>query len=122
MLFRSFLILLGASQAKFWYSVVAATGVILSAAYLLWLYQRVFLQEVVHEENRHLADASLLERVVLTPLCVMALVMGVASPLFIRPMQPSTERLMRESTSAVQRVELQAPAAGKAKVREVAQR
>jgi NADH:ubiquinone oxidoreductase subunit 4 (subunit M) len=66
----------------------------------------VALQEVVHEENRHLADASLLERIVLVPLCVMALVMGIASPLFIRPMEPSTERVVRESSSTVQRVEL----------------
>jgi len=60
---------------------------------------------VVHEENRHLPDLSMREKFVLWPLAVMALVMGVASPWFMRPMEPSTERVMREAGSAVQRVE-----------------
>ena len=100
-----FLILLGVGQTSVTSAAIAATGVILSAAYLLWLYQRVFLQEVVHEENRHLQDLSMREKFVLWPLAVMALVMGVASPWFMRPMEPSTERVMREAGSAVQRVQ-----------------
>src|SRR5262245_35224963 len=47
-----FLVLSGAFQAKAWWGVVGATGVIWSACYLLWMYQRVFFGGIRHEENR----------------------------------------------------------------------
>src|SRR5438093_5614611 len=53
-----FLVLSGAFQAKVWWGVVAATGVIWSACYLLWMYQRVFFGKVTHTENSSLPDLS----------------------------------------------------------------
>src|SRR2546425_7761823 len=73
-----FLVLSGAFRAKMWWGVVGATGVIWSACYLLWMYQRVFFGVVKHEENSSLPDLNLRERAALWPAAVLALVMGVA--------------------------------------------
>jgi len=62
-----FLVLSGAFQAKAWWGVVGATGVIWSACYLLWMYQRVFFGQVKHEENNSLLDLNLRERIALWP-------------------------------------------------------
>src|SRR3989441_1263414 len=69
-----FLVLSGAFQAKIWWGVVGATGVIWSACYLLWMYQRVFFGIVKHEENSSLPDLNLRERAALWPAAVLALV------------------------------------------------
>src|SRR3989441_8371630 len=69
-----FLVLSGAFQAKMWWGVVGATGVIWSACYLLWMYQRVFFGQIRHEENNSVPDLDLRERVALWPAAVLALV------------------------------------------------
>ena len=63
-----FLVLLGAFKHSVWWAVFAATGVILSACYMLWMFQRVVFGPVTHEENRKLTDLSLRERLVFAPL------------------------------------------------------
>jgi NADH-quinone oxidoreductase subunit M len=84
-----FLVLNGAFQDKIIYGVLASSGVIWSAAYLLWMYQRVFFGPMVHEENRALPDLDGREQIALWPLAVMAVVMGVVSPLWMRSIDPS---------------------------------
>ncbi len=79
-----FLILLGTYQAHWHWAAWAATGVILSACYLLWSYQRVFFGEVTHQKNRQLEDTSARENWMLVALAVVILWMGVASPFFTR--------------------------------------
>ena len=56
-----FLVLQGAAQAKFTWTVFAAIGVILSACYMLWLYQRVFYGETPEEVRHHMPDFNLRE-------------------------------------------------------------
>ena len=51
-----FLVLSGAFQAKPVYGILGATGVIWSACYLLWMYQRVFFGKVKHPDNESLPD------------------------------------------------------------------
>src|SRR5207237_7152108 len=51
-----FLVLSGAFEAKMWWGVVGATGVIWSACYLLWMYQRVFFGQVKHDENNSVPE------------------------------------------------------------------
>jgi NADH-quinone oxidoreductase subunit M len=92
-----FLILLGASQARFVYSVVAATATILSAVYMLWMYQRVFLGEVTNSQNSKLSDMSAREKWVILPVMAMALIMGVASGWFFKPMEASTAEVVKQS-------------------------
>src|SRR5205814_2220554 len=72
-----FLVLSGAFQARALYGVLAATGIIWSAGYLLWMYQRVFFGNVTHDENRSLPDLSAREKWALWPTAVVALAMGV---------------------------------------------
>ena len=79
-----FLILLGTFQAHWQWGAWAATGVILSACYLLWSYQRVFFGTVTHEKNRELQDTSARENWMLGALAIVILWMGVHSPFFTR--------------------------------------
>jgi NADH-quinone oxidoreductase subunit M len=73
---------------------VASSGVILAAAYMLWMVQRVFYGEVTDAHNASLPDLSAREGVVLLPLAVLALVMGIASPWFTRGIEPSVDALV----------------------------
>ncbi len=84
-----FLILSGAFQARQVYGILAATGVIWSACYLLWMYQRVFYGPVTNPANKALRDIDARERVSLWPLAVAALVMGVAPNLWLHFIDPS---------------------------------
>jgi NADH-quinone oxidoreductase subunit M len=74
-----FLILLGTYQTHWDWAAWAATGVILSACYLLWLYQRVFFGEVTVEKNKTLPDTSARERWILVTVSVVVLWMGIGS-------------------------------------------
>jgi NADH-quinone oxidoreductase subunit M len=74
-----FLILLGTYQVHWNWAAWAAIGVILSACYLLWSYQRVFFGEITVEKNRTLADVSARERWILVTMAVITLWMGIGS-------------------------------------------
>jgi NADH-quinone oxidoreductase subunit M len=93
-----FLILIGsftgafdAANAKY-YTAVAATGVILSAVYMLWMFRRVNYGPLTNPKNRGLRDLSLREWFVIGPICAMAIFMGVVPGLFLRPMEPAVRR------------------------------
>jgi hypothetical protein len=75
---------------------------VLSAIYLLWSYQRVALGELSNEKNRTLPDASGRERLILVTVALAIVFMGVASPLFTRRMQTSTDTLVQQ-TKGLQR-------------------
>jgi NADH-quinone oxidoreductase subunit M len=89
-----FLILLGAYQSHANWASWAALGVILSACYLLWAYQRVFFGEVTIEKNRTLPDASSRERGILIAMAVVTLWMGVGSPFFTRRFAASSQNVL----------------------------
>ena len=95
-----FLVLSGAFQAKMWWGVVAATGVIWSACYLLWMYQRVFFGKVKHEENTSLADLNMRERSALWPTAILALGMGVAPLLWINAIDPAVHTVLIHASSS----------------------
>src|SRR6202166_4337744 len=84
-----FLVLSGAFQAKAVYGILAATGVIWSAVYLLWMYQRVFYGKVTHAVNNSLADLSGFEKIAIWPCAAAALVMGVAPILWLGAIDPA---------------------------------
>lgn len=89
-----FLVLSGAFQAKMWWGVVGATGVIWSACYLLWMYQRVFFGSKLLDENSHLPDLNLRERAALWPAAVVALAMGVAPLLWLNAIDPAVHNAL----------------------------
>ena len=71
------MILQGAFSANRVWAYWAVSGIVLGAAYLLWLYQRVFWGKVTNEENRHLKDLNLRELATLVPLVVLCFWIGV---------------------------------------------
>jgi NADH-quinone oxidoreductase subunit M len=91
-----FLILIGVFEHHHAWAAWASSGSVLSAIYLLWAYQRVSLGEVTVEKNRTLPDASQRERAILAALAVVILLMGVASPLFTRRMEASTDNVLKQ--------------------------
>ncbi|PYT75661.1 MAG: Fe-S-binding domain-containing protein [Acidobacteria bacterium] len=89
-----FLILLGTYQRHWGWAAWAALGVILSACYLLWSYQRVFFGDITREKNRPLPDVSARENWVLAIMAVVILWMGVGSPFITRRTAAATQTVM----------------------------
>ncbi len=101
-----FLILLGTFKAKPVYAVFAATGVILGAWYMLWMYQRVMFRALTKPENKVLKDLSVREVFVLLPMAAMVFIMGFFPGVFLRKMDASVSHFInRVKTGYVERVE-----------------
>ena len=91
-----FLILLGTFEYNRCFAIFAASGIILGAVYMLWMYQRVMYGEITHEENRHLSDLSYREIALLVPVVLMIVWIGVYPNTFLRPMDASTAHLLEQ--------------------------
>jgi len=91
-----FLILLGAFRWNPKMAAFAATGVILSAAYMLWMFQRVNYGAMTNEKNARLVDLRPREWLVIVPIIAMAVLMGVFPNLFLKPMEPSVQRMLNQ--------------------------
>ena len=89
-----FLVILGAFRHQIPWAVIAATGVVLSACYMLWMFQRVVFGPVTHDENRGLTDLSLREKLVFAPLLVLIFWMGVAPQPILDRVQPALDRTL----------------------------
>jgi NADH-quinone oxidoreductase subunit M len=94
-----YLILLGTYQVHWGWASWAATGVILSACYLLWAYQRVFFGEVTHEKNRSLSDIDAREKWGLVVFAVIILWMGLGSPYFTRRVAAPVDWVIEQTKS-----------------------
>jgi len=97
-----YLVLLGTYQRHWGWASWAALGVILSACYLLWSYQRVFFGEITREKNRTLPDASAREKWILATMAIIILWMGIGST-FI------TARTAAAAQDVIDQVEPQRP-------------
>jgi len=89
-----FLVLSSAFQAKALYGILAATGIIWSACYLLWMYQRVFFGKVNKDVNATLPDISTRERIALWPTALAALAMGVAPLFWLNAIEPAVRTVL----------------------------
>jgi NADH-quinone oxidoreductase subunit M len=96
-----FLVLQGAAYANFSWAVWASVGVILSACYMLWLYQRVFYGETPHEVRAHVPDLNPREWAAIVPLIVMMVWMGVYSQSFLAPVGKITAAVLDQTTRNV---------------------
>jgi NADH-quinone oxidoreductase subunit M len=96
-----FLILLGAFRANPKLAAFATTGVILSATYMLWMFQRVNYGPVTNEKNATLPDLRPREWGLLVPIIALAILMGVLPNLFLRPIAPSVDRMLNQIHQAV---------------------
>jgi NADH-quinone oxidoreductase subunit M len=72
----------------------ATLGVILGAAYMLWMVQKVFFGPLTHRENQGLTDLSLREFATVAPFLVLVLVMGLMPQPFLDRINPSSERFI----------------------------
>jgi len=88
------LVLQGACFANTTFGILAASGMILSAVYMLWMVQRVFFGPVTRPENRSLSDLTSRERLILAPLVVLMVWLGVHSSDFLRPMDASLHKAL----------------------------
>lgn len=91
-----FLILAGTFGVRPLWAVAAALGVILSAVYMLWMYQRAIFGEISHPENQELKDLNLRELLMIVPLALMIIWMGTHSATFLRPMDASVDRIIAQ--------------------------
>jgi NADH-quinone oxidoreductase subunit M len=95
-----FLILLGAFNANVTFAVVATSGVILSAVYMLWMYQRVIFGEVTNPKNKKLVDLDFREKLILLPLVALIFWMGIYSESFLRKMDTSVNQVLQHLKSS----------------------
>ena len=96
-----FLTLVGVFQVNTWIGVLAATGVILSAGYALWLYRRVVFGDLIKESLKSITDMTGRERAIFAPLIVMTLLLGVYPSLVTDIIGPSVEALLTQYDTAV---------------------
>ena len=97
-----FLILLGAFQADRLAAVLATSGIIFAAVYLLWMYQRVCFGEVTHEANRRLTDLTPREWAVLLPVLLFIVWIGVYPTTFTAMTEPSVQALITQVQTKAQ--------------------
>ncbi|MCA3444179.1 MAG: NADH-quinone oxidoreductase subunit M [Rhodobacter sp.] len=89
-----FLTLAGIFQVNTWVAVVATSGVILSAAYALWLYRRVVFGDLIKESLRSITDMTAREKAIFAPLVAMTLLLGIYPSLVTDITGPSVANLV----------------------------
>jgi NADH-quinone oxidoreductase subunit M len=99
-----FLVLSGAFQARPIYGILGATGIIWSACYLLWMFQRVFYGKVTHPVNNSLPDLFAFEKAAVWPCAIAALVMGVAPILWLAAIDPAVQAALMPFAQVVGKV------------------
>ena len=90
-----FLVILGAVQSNFWVAAVAASTMILGAAYSLWMYKRVVFGEVANDHVAALQDIGAREFLMLALLAIAVLVMGIYPFPFTDVMHASVAELLK---------------------------
>lgn len=96
-----FLVLLGAFKANTWVAFLAATGLILGAAYALWLYRKIVFGELTKESLKGILDMNKREIAVFLPLVLLTLWMGIYPNSFLDPMAPAVDKLIGDYQAAL---------------------
>jgi NADH-quinone oxidoreductase subunit M len=87
------LVLIGSFKYNYWVAFFAASGVILSACYSLWLYRRVVFGKILNSKVQNLVDLTKTEYLILTPLLIMTIVLGFYPALVLDLISPSVEKI-----------------------------
>ena len=95
--------MVGTYAVSSWAGIVATTGIILGAAYMLLLYRRVAFGDLTKDDVRAMPDLNRREMLTLAPIAAVVLWMGVYPESFMKPMRPDVARL-------VERIERARPA------------
>ena len=96
-----FLTLMGIFQVNTWVAAVATTGVILSAAYALWLYRRVVFGDLIKEALKSITDMDRREKMIFAPLVAMTLLLGVYPSLVTDIIGPSVTALITDYHASI---------------------
>ena len=96
-----FLVLVGAFKANTWVAALAATGLILGAAYMLYLYRRVIFGSLTKDSLAAIKDMSLREVAIFAPLIVLVILMGVYPAPFLDIMHVSVANMITNIESAL---------------------
>jgi len=96
-----FLTLMGIFQVNTWIAAIAATGVILSAAYALWLYRRVVLGDLIKEALKSITDMTTREKAIFAPLIAMTLILGIYPKAVTDIIGPSVAQLVTDYHAAL---------------------
>ncbi len=89
------MVILASFKANFWYAFLAATTLILGAAYTLWMVKRVFYGEVANDNVRKLKDLSQREFVIMSILAVAVLALGLWPAPVMDVLHASVENLLQ---------------------------
>jgi NADH-quinone oxidoreductase subunit M len=99
-----FLILVGVFQVNSWVALLATTGIILGAAYMLYLYRRVIFGKLTKDDLKNMLDLSPREIAVMAPLIVVTLWMGIYPAPFLEVMDASVANLISEHKTAMEAI------------------
>jgi len=91
-----FAIMMGALQEQLWWAVFAGSGIVLGAAYMLWLYQRTMLGKIENPANEKLADLNMREIVTIVPLIIMAFWIGLYPAPFFHVLDKPVNKLVEK--------------------------
>jgi len=90
-------------------AILAATGVVLGAIYMLWMYQRVFLGKLANEKNKGLPDLSVREIVIMVPIVVFIFWLGVQPGLILDKIETSIDQVLEPLNESLAQPEPQNP-------------
>ncbi|QQP92124.1 NADH-quinone oxidoreductase subunit M [Skermanella sp. TT6] len=96
-----FLILIGAFQDNTWVAFLATIGIILGAAYMLWLYRRIIFGKITRDDVKGMLDLNPREIAIFVPLVVLVLWMGIYPSSFLNVMSVSVEALITNYQTAL---------------------
>ncbi|MEN3950646.1 NADH-quinone oxidoreductase subunit M [Iodidimonas sp. SYSU 1G8] len=105
-----FLVLLGVFQGNILVAALASTGLVLGAAYMLWLYRRVIFGDLTKEDLKKLVDLSPREKLIFAPLIVLVFWMGIFPGSFLDVMHVSVDNLLQNYDAALAAHESAQPA------------
>ena len=97
-----FLVLVGAFQVNTWVALLATTGIVLGAAYMLYLYRRVILGRLEKEHLKSILDLNAREILVFAPLVAATIWMGVWPAPFLDVMEVSVANLVEQHRAALE--------------------
>jgi NADH-quinone oxidoreductase subunit M len=104
-----YLVLQGTAQTNFTWVVFASLGVILSACYMLWLYQRAFFGKASESVSHHMFDLTTREWIAIAPLLALMVWMGTYTQTFLPSISAQNAVILQQTKPAGERAALPAP-------------
>jgi len=96
-----FLVIVGAFRANTWVALLATTGIILGAAYMLWLYRKVIFGELTKDDLKGMLDLDRREVAIFAPLVFVVFWMGIYPESFLEVMRVSVDNVIKQHQAAL---------------------